>query len=210
VFDALSVAAMVLGAILAPVLVNTTSLTTSLFVLGGASVLVTLACRARLRGLDTLSKARADLLAERVGALESLPIMVGAPRLVLEQIAGATHKCPLPRGVDVVVQGAPAHAYYVILDGSVVVSRDGDVIAHLGAGTGFGERGLIDGAPRNATVTTDTDSTILRIEGEVLLDALLSSPTLSSAIDVPTPASRRQFEGSDDNAFVDDPSWRPQ
>jgi MFS family permease len=210
VFDALSVAAMALGAVLAPVLVNSTSLTTSLWVLGGASVLITLACRTRLRGLDALSKARADLLAERVGALESLPIMVGAPRLVLEQIAGATQKCPLPRGVDVVVQGAPAHAYYVILDGRVVVSRDGDVIAHLDAGTGFGERGLIDGAPRNATVTTDTDSTILRIEGEVLLDALLSSPTLSSAIDVPHAGSRRQFDEIDGNAFVDDPAWRQQ
>jgi CRP-like cAMP-binding protein len=97
----------------------------------------------------------------------------------------------------------------VILEGGVVVSRDGEPIAQLAAGTGFGERGLIDGAPRNATVTTATASTILRIDGDVLLDALLSSPTLSSAIDVPNPATRPQFDDSGGGTFVDDPSWTP-
>ena len=47
----------------------------------------------------------------------------------------------------------------------------------------FGERGLLDNAPRNATVTTEVQSTIMRLEGDVLLDALQSSPTVLSAID---------------------------
>ena len=55
---------------------------------------------------------------------------------------------------------------------------------HLGPGHSFGERGLLDRAPRNATVTTETDTTLLRVEGHVLLDALEAAPTLRPALDL--------------------------
>ncbi len=51
------------------------------------------------------------------------------------------------------------------------------------AGDSFGERGLLDNAPRNATVTTETDTTVLRIDGDVLLEALEQAPMLTTALD---------------------------
>ena len=87
---------------------------------------------------------------------------------MLEQLASASQFCPLPEGVDVVVQGAPAHAFYAVVDGSVIVHRDGQEAARLGSGDYFGERGLLDNAPRNATVTTAEPSTLLRLDGDVL------------------------------------------
>ena len=59
--------------------------------------------------------------------------------------------------MDVVVQGAPAHALYGIVDGTVIVRRNGEDVVPLGPGAVFGERGLLDNAPRNATVTTDSE-----------------------------------------------------
>ena len=179
VFEALSVAAMIAGAVLAPLLVHWTSLSTSLVVLGLAAVVTVLLCRAALTGLDAVSRERAEFLAGRVAVIEQLPITAGAPRVVLEQLAAASQICPLPPGVDVVVQGAPAHAFYAVIDGGVLVHRDGQDVAHLGPGDYFGERGLLDNAPRNATVTTEEQSTVLRMEGSVLLDALQSAPTCS-------------------------------
>jgi CRP-like cAMP-binding protein len=173
---------MVVGAVLAPLTITATSLDTSFVVLGLATLTVTLACLTRLGGLDAVSKQRADALASRVSLIERLPIMAGVPALVLEQLASASQVCPLPDGVDVVAEGAPAHAFYVVIDGGVVVHRDARVIAHLGAGDCFGERGLLDQAPRNATVTTEVASKILRLDGQTLLDALQSSATLVSAI----------------------------
>ena len=73
--------------------------------------------RAGLRGLDELSRQRAELLASRVAIIERLPITAGAPQVVLEQLASASQLCPLPPGVDVVVEGAPAHAFYAVIDG---------------------------------------------------------------------------------------------
>jgi MFS family permease len=208
VFAALSVAAMIAGAVLAPVLIASTSLHTSLVVLGAASLLVTVLCRTGLRGLDVVTRQRAEALASRVALIERLPITSGVPQLVLEQLAAASQLCPIPPGVDVVVEGAPAHAFYAVVDGRVVVHRDGERIAVLGPGAHFGERGLLDNAPRNASVTTETDSTILRLEGKVLIDALQSTSTLLTALDRSNGAWRGAVVPAEPTAFVDDATWR--
>jgi MFS family permease len=206
IFNAVSVAAMVAGAILAPVLVAATSLRASLLILGGAAMLITLLGGLGLRGFDALNARRADALASRVKVLEGLPVTVGAPQIVLEQLARAGQFCPLPPGVDVVVQGAPAHAFYAVVEGRVVVHRDGQAVVHLGPGDSFGERGLLDHAPRNATVTTEMDTTLLRVEGTALLDALEAAPGLRPALDLSSTAPGVQVPPGE-TAVVDDPRW---
>ncbi len=203
-FDAISVAAMVLGAVSASVLISSSSLPISLIVLGVAAVAITAAARLGLRGLTELSRARTRAVAARLAVVEALPIVEGAPRMVLEQLASAAHMCPLPDGVDVVVEGAPAHAFYVVVDGSAVVHRDGTEIARIGRGGYFGERGLLDNAPRNATVTTSEQSILLRLDGGILLDALQSAPSVRSALD----RSHAQLGAHQlDGPLVDDPDW---
>ena len=79
-------------------------------------------------------------------------------------------------------------------------------MASLGPGEHFGERGLLDNAPRNATVTTETDSTILRLEGSALIEALQSAATLLNALDRSN-GSRRVASPAEHTALVDDPTW---
>jgi CRP-like cAMP-binding protein len=87
----------------------------------------------------------------------------------------------------------------------VVVHRDGNVVAHCGAGEGFGERGLLDNAPRNATVTTETNTTVLRIDGAVLLDVLEQAPMLTTALNR-SPSGRGVVEApAAETALIDDP-----
>jgi MFS family permease len=205
VVEGVAIGAMVAGALLAPVLLAWTSLRGSFWILGLATALVTLLSAAALRGLDALSRQRAEALASRVAILERLPIVAGAPPLVLEQLASAAQLCPLPEGVDVVVQGAPAHAFYAVVEGRVVVERDGEQVASLGPGDHFGERGLLDNAPRNATVTTTEPSTLLRLEGEVLLEALQTAPLLRPALDRSNLPARSSAAAP--TPLVDDPAW---
>jgi MFS family permease len=206
IFDAVSVGAMVAGAVLAPVLVVSASLQASLLILGGVALAITLGCGLGLRGLDALSARRAAALASRVQVLQGLPVTVGVPQIVLEQLAAAAQFCPLPPGIDVVVQGAPAHAFYVVAEGRVVVHRDGKAVVHLGPGDSFGERGLLDHAPRNATVTTEIDTTLLRVEGRALLDALEATPSLQPALDLSSTAPGVQVPPGE-TPMVDDPRW---
>jgi carnosine synthase len=183
VFESASVAAMVAGALLAPMAIEATSLKTSFLILGGASIAAVVFGRLALAGLDAASNRRTDELASRVDVIRRLPIAAGLPDLTLERLAAASQVCALPAGVDVVVQGAPAHALYGLIDGAVVVHRNGTTVDHQGPGTMFGERGLLDNAPRNASVTTESDSTLLRIEGEEFIEALQSVPRLRSTVD---------------------------
>ncbi len=208
-FDASSIAAMVGGAVLASILVKVTSLHSSFWILGAFTVLVAVASSRGLRGLDEASNERTEALASRLAIFEGLPITQGTPQLVLEQLASSSQVCPLPAGVDVVVEGSPAHAFYAVVEGGVVVHRDGDILAHLGPGDSFGERGLLDNAPRNASVTTDTDTTVLRIDGGVLLEVLEQAPMLTTALERSNGGRPLVDVAAEEGQLVDDPRWAP-
>jgi MFS family permease len=182
-FEAVTIGAMVGGAVLASVLVNATSLDGSFWILGASAVAMALACTLRLRGLDDASRKRTEELASRLAIIERLP-----------------------SGVDVVVQGTPAHALHAISDGRVVVHRDSVVRVHLGPGDSFGERGLLDNAPRNATVTTEMDTTVLSIDGAVLLEALEGAPMLTSALNRSSTAPGVKVPPGE-SKLIDDPRW---
>lgn len=206
-FDASSIAAMAGGAVLAATLIRVTSLSASFWILGAAAVGLAVASLLGLGGLDEASCKRSEALALRLAIVEHLPITQGTPRLVLEQLASASQMCPLPPGIDVVVQGTPAHAFYAVVNGRVVVHRDGEVLAHIGPGASFGERGLLDNAPRNATVTTEQETTVIRIEGDVLLESLEQAPMLTTALNRSNTGRGLVDAPTDDTRLVDDPRW---
>jgi CRP/FNR family transcriptional regulator, cyclic AMP receptor protein len=95
-------------------------------------------------------------------------------------------------------------ALSAVVNGRVVVHHDGTSIAHLGAGDYFGERGLLDEAPRNATVTTEEQSSLLRVEGDMFLDVLQTVPSLHSDV---TRVSSSRFGSRTGEPLVDDPVW---
>ena len=201
-FTASSIAAMVGGAVLASLLIDATSLTGSFWILGVATLAIAVSCVLGLRGLDEASRRRTEELASRLSVVDGLPVTAGVPQLVLEQLASASELRPLSAGIDVVVQGDPADALYAVVSGRVVVHQDSVVRVHLGPGDSFGERGLLDNAPRNATVTTEMETVVLWIDGDVLIDALEAAPTLA-------PALNRSSAARGVIVSPDEPQWTP-
>ena len=126
VFSALSVAVMIAGAVITPVLI---ARDLPPHEPGGPRPRHTArhrppSPRARRTRRPDPGK-RAEALASRFAVLEQLPITTGVPRLVLEQLASQSQLCPLPPGVDVIVQGAPAaHVAAPSSRGRVIVHRD--------------------------------------------------------------------------------------
>ncbi len=59
------------------------------------------------------------------------------------------------------------------------MSREGNVIATIGAGDHFGELALLDGGPRTATVTATTDLDLLVLGQRQFLGLLEELPALS-------------------------------
>lgn len=85
-----------------------------------------------------------------------------------ERVASRMEVLDLEEGEPVFEEGDACDGWYVVVSGSVDVekSTDGGMpheLAHLEAGEGFGEMGLIDDAPRLATVVAAEPTTVARL-----------------------------------------------
>ena len=63
-------------------------------------------------------------------------------------------------------QGDPGDELYVILDGVLVVSVDGAEVLELGPGSVLGERAVLQGGRRTATLTAETSAKVMIVPGE--------------------------------------------
>ena len=63
----------------------------------------------------------------------------------------------LPEGVDLIKEGEPGDALFVILEGEAVVYQGGAEVYRSTTGAYFGEMAILDGEPRSATVVAATD-----------------------------------------------------
>ena len=79
----------------------------------------------------------------------------------LTMIGRASDEVKVPAGKTVVEEGSPGHEFFLILDGTATVKRNGRKIASLTTGQYFGEMALLDRGPRSASIAADTDLTLL-------------------------------------------------
>jgi CRP/FNR family transcriptional regulator, cyclic AMP receptor protein len=114
--------------------------------------------------------------------LASVPLLSSFSKRELSRVARATDEIHVAAGRQVVVEGSTGHECFLIRTGEATVSRDGKVIAQLGSGDHFGELALLDGGPRTATVTADTDLDLLVLGQREFLALLEDLPALSRKI----------------------------
>lgn len=181
VFDALVLAAISLGALLAPVLSASLGLESALTALAVGPVIAALVAVPALVRVDRLSAARREAIAPRLAVLGRLGIFESAGQAVLERLAVAAQEQSAAAGTEVVTEGDAADALYVVLDGELTVSARGpggepQLVGSLGRDTWFGELGLLQRLPRTATVTAAGPTRLLRIDGDAFVDALTTTP----------------------------------
>jgi MFS family permease len=165
--EAAQIAAMALGALLMPLLIETVGLRTGLAVVGGGVGAIAIASTGPLIRIDrtTLAPPGRDLLA-------GIPMLGVLPAAVLERLARRLHSRSVSAGEVVFLQGDEGDRYWVIERGSVTVSVDGVETARLGPGEGFGEIALIRDVPRMATITVIEDAELLGLDREDFIPAV--------------------------------------
>ena len=90
----------------------------------------------------------------KVDALAKAPLFAALSRQELGELAKATEDLEVDEGKVLTREGDLGREFFVIVDGDVSVTQDGNEIRRLGAGDFFGEIALIyDNARRTATVT---------------------------------------------------------
>lgn len=121
-------------------------------------------------------------LGNRSALLGACPLFKGVGSEGLAALAGAATEVAFPSGHVIARQGEIGTGFFVVVDGSVRVVRDGIVLAHLGPGDFFGELSVLDGKPRNATVSAESPTTCLAIASWDFEAALLANPSVTLAI----------------------------
>ena len=88
--------------------------------------------------------------------IKRVPLFSGLSKRELEAVAAIADEVDLREGKELTTQGRSAREFFVLLEGSADVSKDGRRINQLSDGDFFGEIALISHSPRTATVTTTT------------------------------------------------------
>ena len=147
-----------IGAVTAAAAVHAWGLRPGLVAVGLVCPVLAAASWRRLRALDrTVGVHDAD-----VRLLQQVPMLRTLPLPSVEQLARGLVPWDVPAGSAVFEQGDLGDRYYVVESGEVDVIGDGQVVATLGPGDGFGEIALLRRTRRTATAVARTD---IRLRG---------------------------------------------
>jgi CRP-like cAMP-binding protein len=111
--------------------------------------------------------------------LRNVSLFQGCSTKELERIAKASDEITLPAGSLLVDQGQTGREAFIVLDGTVVVRRNGKKLGSYGAGTVVGELSLLDHGPRTATVTCETDCDLLLLDQRHFMGVLDTVPAIA-------------------------------
>ena len=90
----------------------------------------------------------------RVELLRKVPLFETLSKGELRQLASIADEIDLPEGKTLMTEGDSGREFFVLVDGTVRVSRNGRKVADLGKGDWVGEIALLTTGPRTATVVT--------------------------------------------------------
>jgi predicted MFS family arabinose efflux permease len=171
--DASLTAAMAIGSVVAPLLLEALDLRGALLLLGAAGTAYAATTLPRMRRLDARLQPPPD-----TDLLQAIPMFAPLPSSSIEALALASERRRVASGEVVVSEGDIAQEFFVIVEGDVEISHHGAVLRREGPGEVFGEIGLLRDVPRTATVTALTDVELLVLGRRPFLECV--SGTLES------------------------------
>jgi CRP-like cAMP-binding protein/Zn-dependent protease len=135
----------------------------------------------RMRGLvrSLVFRAESKWRVEAAEMIDTLPAFDDLPVEILNDIAGRVRLRPIRAGQPVFRQGDRPTAFYVVRNGRLAVeeedldSGDVQVLRILERGDSFGEMGLLETAPRAATVRAVPEAEVFEVDKSTF-DRLLS------------------------------------
>ncbi len=122
-------------------------------------------------------------IVEKVIALEGVELIRNLTPEQLARIASIAHEVRFAPGKVIFEASKPVDALYVIIDGAVELSRNGDVLATAQQNEVLGAWALFDeNDPMPVTATTLADTRLLRIGRDDFYDLLADNSEITSAM----------------------------
>ena len=174
VVQALLVAAMAAGAVIAPALVAALGARGALVATGLFLPVLAALLWPRLAAIDR----EAPLPTNALELLRAIPIFTPLPEATLERLALALRSVRVAAGTDVVREGERGDDFFVVEAGEAEVRG-----RRLGPGEFFGEIALLRDVPRTATVRAATDLSLYALDRETFLGAVTGHARSLAAAD---------------------------
>ena len=89
----------------------------------------------------------------KIDLLKGVPLFAGCTKKELRELARIADELDLREGTVLTREGRIGHEFFVLIDGTVRVAKNGRKLADLKGGDWLGEIALLTRAPRTATVT---------------------------------------------------------
>ena len=178
VIQMLWMAAMGIGAALAPALISALGLETALIVTGAFLPLLVVLFGTVVARIDAAAEAPQ---ADELRVLASVPIFAPLPGGSLEHLAARLVPLRVDPGTVIVREGDAGDRFYIVADGKIDVSQYGGTISELGAGSYFGEIALLRDVPRTATVTARTNVVLYALDRDDFLATVTGHPASAEA-----------------------------
>ena len=122
-------------------------------------------------------------MSDKIAMLERAPLFAGVDREVLTRIAELTEVEEVAAGTTLTHEGRHEGYFYILVAGTVEVSRGGMVIDTGHGRSFFGEIALLDEGSRTATVTTLTPSLLLKVNNRGFEEMLEADTSVREALE---------------------------
>ncbi len=120
---------------------------------------------------------------QKVDLIRKAPLFARLPRRELEQVAMIADEIDLSEGKEMTRQGSAGREFFVILEGTADVIRDGETVNTLRNGDFFGEIALISEEPRTATVVATSPVRALVITARSFRRLMDESAEIRGSVD---------------------------
>lgn len=119
---------------------------------------------------------------EKVLLLQNVDLLSAARTEDLAVLASIAEEVLVSEGSSLFEEGQPADGLYVVIQGELVLTRDGTELSRMKEGAALGAWDLIEGGARVFSSHASRETLLLRVDRQDFDDLLLDYPELGRSI----------------------------
>jgi CRP/FNR family transcriptional regulator, cyclic AMP receptor protein len=119
---------------------------------------------------------------QKLELLKRVPLLSDLSGRDIAEVGRLADEIDVPSDKVLMRAGETGQEFYVVVDGTVRIDRDGKTLRRLGPGDFFGEISLVDGGPRTATATTESAAKLLVVAHREFHSLMDTYPSIQDCV----------------------------